>query len=337
MKMERKVILVFGLSFFLAGLLYYSNFPIASSQSVTVVSKLVDKAPADDPNAAIWSQASPIDVPLSAQLITKPRVFEAHVRKVRVRSLMDGNTISFLLEWEAQKPSMDLIKHEDFRDAVAIQFPVNKDEPRPYFCMGQEDGAVNIWHWKADWEQDLAGFKDINDTYPNMAADNMKSMIGEQNAPYPSGPYQNELQPDSEIYLTGKGAGNMFSDAGLRKSPIENLVAGGFGTLTTSNIQNVQGKGIYSDGKWKVVFSRDINTEDEEVARFTPNKFQPIAFAVWNGAEGDRDGMKSVSSWYWMVPEGKTNAITFLLPIGAMALVGAGEYFLLKRRKRREK
>ncbi len=330
--MERKVILIFGFSLFLAGLLYYSNVPTASSQGVTVVSKLVDRAPVDDPNAVVWAEAMPIAIPLSAQLISKPRIWEAHVDKVTVRSVNDGNRISYLVEWSAPRESKDLLKHEDFRDAAAVQFPVTAEGQRPYFCMGQEDGTVNIWHWKADWEQDLAGFKDIEDIYPNIAVDTQKALIGAQIDPYPLSPYQDELQPDSEIFLTGKGAGNIFSDAGLREGAIENLVADGFGTLTTSNVQDVQGKGVYSSGSYKVIFSREMSAGDG-LARFVPGKYQPVAFAVWNGAEGDRDGMKSVSSWYLTIPGVPTSPLTYILPIAAVVVVAAGELLYLRSRK----
>ncbi len=335
---RRKIILLFGFFIFLAGLLYYSKVPLASSQTVTIVSKLVDSAPIDDPNAAVWTEATPVDVPLSAQLVTTPRIFEANVGSVAVRSLNDGDRISFLLEWSALKATTDFLRHEDFRDAAAVQFAVTA-EPQPYFCMGQEDGIVNIWHWKADWEQDLDGLKDIEDAYPNMAADTQKALIGARNDPYPLSPYQGDLQLDSEIYLTGKGAGNIFSDAGLRESAIENLIAGGFGTLTATDVQNIRGKGVYSDGKYRVMFSRKMTTGDGLV-QFAVEKLQPIAFAVWSGAAGDRDGMKSVSSWYQVSVEAKKvekiSPLVYLVALLAILIIAAGGYYYLRRVKKLE-
>jgi len=31
--------------------------------------------------------------------------------------------------------------------------------------------------------------------------------------------------------------------------------------------------------------------------RFAPGKPVPVAFAIWNGSAGDRDGKKSVTIW----------------------------------------
>ncbi len=331
-----KVILAFAL--LLAGLLYYWNIPGVSSQGPTIVSKLVSAAPVDDPNAAVWAEAVPVDVPLSAQLVTSPRIFEPHVGKVMVRSVHDGNRISFLLEWSAPKASKDLLRHEDFRDSAAIQFAVTAGEQMPYVCMGQQAGAVNIWHWKADWEQDLAGFRDIDDAYPNMAQDAQKPLIGVKTDPYPLSPYQGEEQLDSDIFLTGKDAGNIFSDADLRNGAIENLVAEGFGTSTTSNVQNVRGKGVYSGGNYKVIFSRALSAEDG-LAQFVSGKQHPIAFAVWNGAQGDSDGMKSVSSWYLInleapIAPAPIGPAAYILPIIAAVVVAAALFLYLKSRKR---
>lgn len=319
MEMERKITLALGISLLLAGLLYYWNVPTASSQGVTIVSKLVDKTPIDDPEAAVWGQTPVVELPLSAQLITVPRIYEANVKKVSVRSVNDGQRIAFLLEWDASVAASSFMRHEEFRDAAAIQFSVS--DKKPYFCMGQEDGRVNIWHWKADWEKDVAKFRDIADAYPNMAHDG----------------YLEETQKDVETFLTGKGAGNIFSDPTLRKSSVENLVAGGFGTLTTTSVQNVQGKGVYKEGKYRAVFSRAMSTNEKELLQFEDGKFYPIAFAVWYGAAGDRDGMKSVSSWYWMTVEARRSPLVYLLPIIALLIVSFGEYFYLKQLKLRKK
>jgi hypothetical protein len=299
----------------IAAIALYAAIPAVSSQGATLVSRLVDKAPIDDPEADVWADAQPLVVPLSAQLIAVPRVYEASVKEVIVKSVYDGNRISFLLEWEAPIPSTGFLKHEEFRDAAAIQFSTTGRKTR--FTMGHSEEPVNIWHWKADWQKDELEFEDIADKYPNMVVDY----------------YPEEHQPDEDTFLTGKGAGNIFSDPAIRGSVIENLIAGGYGSLTTAEVQDVKGRGVYRDGKWRVVFSRDMKSE-EGLAQFSPGEFQPVAFAVWYGANQERDGMKSVSSWYWVVPEKKTPLTVYLLPLLAVVAVVAGEYYYLRRSKK---
>jgi DMSO reductase family type II enzyme heme b subunit len=91
----------------------------------------------------------------------------------------------------------------------------------------------------------------------------------------------------------------------LDRNPVENLIAGGFGTLTSKDkdSQHVFGKGKWENGKWSVVFKRSFSTAEGN-ARFTVGKFTPIGFALWNGEENNVDGKKAVSVWYYVVPEG---------------------------------
>jgi DMSO reductase family type II enzyme heme b subunit len=89
------------------------------------------------------------------------------------------------------------------------------------------------------------------------------------------------------------------------QSPVENLIAGGFGTLTLleEETQQVFGKGTWIDGKWRVVFKRKFKGARGN-ARFTRGKLTPVSFAVWDGKDGDAGGRKAVSTWYYVIPEG---------------------------------
>ena len=99
-----------------------------------------------------------------------------------------------------------------------------------------------------------------------------------------------------------------FIDKGtqpLPQGPVENLMAGGIGTLKLieKDSQQIFGKGVWKDGKWSVVFKRTFNRAEGN-AKFIVGKFTPISFAVWDGGEGNVDGRKAVSVWYYVVPEG---------------------------------
>jgi DMSO reductase family type II enzyme heme b subunit len=96
-------------------------------------------------------------------------------------------------------------------------------------------------------------------------------------------------------------------DTGMRSSrqgPVENLVAGGFGTLTLKGKaqQKVLGKGKWKNRTWSVVFRRTLNGS-EDSATFTRGRLTPVSFAIWDGGEGDVGGRKAVSTWYYIVPE----------------------------------
>jgi DMSO reductase family type II enzyme heme b subunit len=91
----------------------------------------------------------------------------------------------------------------------------------------------------------------------------------------------------------------------IYQTPVENLIAGGFGTLTLKDreSQHVSGKGKWMNGKWSVVFKRPYSGSEGN-AKFTAGKFTPVSFAVWDGEEGNVDGMKAVSPWYYIIPQG---------------------------------
>jgi DMSO reductase family type II enzyme heme b subunit len=91
----------------------------------------------------------------------------------------------------------------------------------------------------------------------------------------------------------------------LDRNPVENLIAGGFGTLTSKDkdSQYIFGKGKWENGKWSVAFKRSFSAAEGN-AKFTAGKFTPIGFALWNGEENNVDGRKAVSVWYYVIPEG---------------------------------
>lgn len=84
------------------------------------------------------------------------------------------------------------------------------------------------------------------------------------------------------------------------------LAAGGPGSTTILEDQPVSGAAMYvtkerpEENEWVVVMSRPIEVEGEYQADLDRNAL-PVAFAVWQGAEEQRDGLKSVSAdWILM-------------------------------------
>lgn len=273
--------------------------PEVIAETGVVASKFAKGRIPLDPSAPVWAKAPISRVPLRL-LWARAKTID----QVRVKSIHNGQEIAFLLEWNDPIADQLLIKSEDFRDAAAIQFPVaaaaldGQAHPEPAYTMGDKEGLVNIWHWKADWEADLARFRDIQDRYPGMAADaylfRKGALLGEPSSETVQAP----TSTHDPTYLTGWGAGNLFSNPS-RSSSVEDLNALGFGTLTSqpSDDQNVRGKGIWQGGKWRVVFVRAVKSPSDRDTQFLPGQSLPIAFAIWDGSEGDRDGQKAVSLW----------------------------------------
>lgn len=237
------------------------------------------------------------NVPVAEIALRPLQQRDDYPERVRVRSLYDGTSISFLLEWDDATADMTLLRPQDFRDAAAIQFALSPAPP--FFGMGEDGTFVNIWHWKADWQEDLAKYRDMEDAYPSMMVDQdlfQKGMtpatLGMSSVPAAAAQYDS-------TFLTGLGAGNPASNP-FRKSPVEDLNAEGLGTLTPQPPadQNIGGFGVWDGKGWRVVITRTLTSSGASDIQFALGKPVPFALAIWDGSTGDRNGQKSVSTWY---------------------------------------
>ncbi|MFU8772513.1 MAG: ethylbenzene dehydrogenase-related protein, partial [Anaerolineales bacterium] len=218
---------------------------------------------------------------------------ETNVREVVARALQSEDTLAIMLEWVDQTPNDSVVKVQDFSDMAALQFSLS--DGQPFFCMGQEGGDVNIWAWKADWQSDLLAWQDLEDVYEGMYVEQ-----------YPFTQVEGDQQPGpgdyiETAYLPALEVGNLVAVPG-RGTPVENLVAGGFGTLTALPVQQetIQGYGEWADGKWRVIFSRQLNVDTSKEVNFEPGRMYSLAIAVWDGEFGERNGQKSTSQWLSM-------------------------------------
>lgn len=81
------------------------------------------------------------------------------------------------------------------------------------------------------------------------------------------------------------------------------LAAGGFGSTTPLEPLTFAASGIHKgrrSGEWTVVFSRALNETGDYRAPLDLVAGIPAAFAVWQGSDGERDGLKRVSA-DWIV------------------------------------
>jgi hypothetical protein len=275
-----------------------AGVPLTSAQGPTVfVAGVEDGLPVDDPFAETWDRAAAVEVPLSGQAVAHPMLVDPTVASVRVRALTDGERMAVLVEWEDASRDDSVLRSDAFADAVAMQLARGQGFS---ICMGQQAGAVNIWHWKADWAADMVRWRDVGDVNPNMPVD-----------PGASGP---------SSLVAGRDAGNLRS-ATMRPSSVEETDAVGFGSLTSQPVegQSVRGASAHHDGSWRVVMSRTLVNDDPNDAQFAAGASVAVAFAVWDGSNGDRDGLKSTSSWQSLAlvatPVGFLDAWPFLVLI----------------------
>ena len=264
---------------------------VLAAPTVQLSAPYVVRAAPAGPDDPAWSAAPVVEVPLVAQMGVPSALPAASVPSARLRALHDGQTIYFLVEWADQTRDAQAIRTDQYRDAVALQFGVG--EAIPAICMGAPAGLANLWHWKADWQEDIdKGYQELPQAYPNFFKDYY---------PYASGTPPFNVATDfasdaARAYLVGQAAGNPLSQT-ARKTPVEELLAAGFGTTTSKTVQNVAGRGIWSNNTWRVMFARPLSVSDPAAPVFAAGKTVSIAVAVWNGANKEVGSRKQTSNF----------------------------------------
>jgi mono/diheme cytochrome c family protein len=236
----------------------------------------VEQLPAD-PTDPVWERIDTFRVPLNP-LWPEPDPIPA----VAVHAVHDGKRVAILCTWRDSIANGAPVRVQDFQDAIALQFSLTGTTP--FLGMGDANNPVNIWQWKAGWQQESDGQRqDVNTLYPSMHSD--------------------VYFQTNTLYRTAEAAGNLLSEP--HGSPVEDANARGFGTMKSqkASAQNVAGKGTWRDGHWEVVFVRELKSSEDEDVKFIPGKQAPVAFAIWDGENRDRNGRKVISNWYQLTLE----------------------------------
>jgi mono/diheme cytochrome c family protein len=253
-----------------------------------IVAARVKELP-DHPESWLWTRAAPVNLHLMPLWWRSERPEE-----LTVRALHDGSRLALLLVWVDDTHDHTAMRVQDFRDAVAVELSPSADPP--FFAMGEAGRFVNLWMWKSERQADLEPvFQDLEKVYPNLGIDSYPNLT---RSPLEQ-PARQALTLESDpTFVTGWGAGNIVSDP-TRLSAAEDLLAEGFGTLRARPDAGtaLDSKGVYATGTYRVMFRRAFKADGGKAVSLAPGASVPVAFAVWNGSAGDRDGKKSVTIW----------------------------------------
>jgi len=251
-----------------------------------------------------WSQARPLYVALTPLWWTEKRV-----EGLVVQALHDVTELALRFSWLDPTVDESAVRHDEFRDAVAVQFSMSSDPP---FYMGDktEHGGVNIWMWKADRQSNIAkGYRDVDAAFPDRIVDYYQEAALVRTDMQTVDPEHGALATHRPEFVTAWGAGNLVADPNLT-TPVECLVARGPGTLLgkPSSVQFVKGQAQYERGVWYVQMQRTlelphVSEGDGDERSFKAGDYLPVSFAIWNGSAGDRDGKKNISIWQKLVIE----------------------------------
>jgi hypothetical protein len=257
------------------------NVPKNGIINAKSISKSIKSDNLLDASSIFWEEAPSYSIPTS-------RLWQSeniNYQMLEVQAVYNSKYIAIKLEWDDITPNQSLYRIQDFQDAAAIQFSI--DGTMDFHGMGSKEHPTDIWFWKSEWQmqKNKNTQSDIEFTYSNRVSDS--------NVEH----YPDEL--NETAFLVGKNVKNINSKEN-RDLSVENVTAAGPSTITTdiNKLQRIQGKGIWNDKKWRVIFIREISAVSNQEINFNKNDIVPIGFAVWDGSENDRNGQKMVSSWY---------------------------------------
>lgn len=320
---NKKLIIAFIIFLLAWPLLFIGSAAFPFPHQIDVVSKRVsDSLPLTDPSSNLWANALPNEIQLGAQTVAKPILASPSIKTVMVSSIHNGSWIAFRLEWKDYTRNVSTTGTEYYQDAAALQFPILAGTP--FLGMGEVEQPVNIWQWRGDWQEDINNvYKEVEATYPNMWVDFYPSAVSEPPYDIPN------LASIDKLFAPGWNAGNPISQP-IKFTPISDLIAEGFGTLTFKPEQQVIGRGVWEDGTWIVVYARPLDTGDPSDTKFTVGEDKSMAIAVWDGANREVDGRKAVSAWLMMRVEGSSFpfSLNIVVELASVALVGTAAVLL---------
>jgi len=216
-------------------------------------------------SSPLWNEFPAAAVPLKLQVTAVPWG-KATVPEVSVRAFHNAQRIYFRFEWNDDTENRQIAQNT-FPDACAIMFPLNGD-PRPESIMMGFLEPANIWAWKAARDAKIWGQPKPRETA-----------------------YSDYYYPfvKEEVYSVAVDP---------LPSAVEDLVANRIGTTTPKGDQHIRGRGLWAANHWTVIFERALTLEGSELdAKIPRGAARTVAFAVWNGAKGDRGARKSISDW----------------------------------------
>jgi hypothetical protein len=200
-----------------------------------------------------------------------------------VTALHDGKTLAIRLSWHDAAANGRPVRPEEFEDMAGVQ--LFKGGAEPFLGMGAAGELVDLWLWRAGGPaKRLAESGDHPlDDYPFDSPVYGKVIKGKG-------------VPD---FLTARAAGNpnFRPDA---KGSASHLGAKGFGSTTfrPKESQQITAKAEWAKGRWNVVLRRPLTVKPTDGVPLAAGEACSIAFALWFGEHGDRNGQKLVSIWH---------------------------------------
>lgn len=79
-------------------------------------------------------------------------------------------------------------------------------------------------------------------------------------------------------------------------------------------------KSHYQNGTWQVLMTRPLLTSEKDI-QFSEGRFIPIAFAAWDGSNGEKGSKHTMTTWYWLQLKPASSSKPLIVALLVMLLI----------------
>jgi DMSO reductase family type II enzyme heme b subunit len=115
---------------------------------------------------------------------------------------------------------------------------------------------------------------------------------------------------------------------------LERFIAHGAQRVEARPPGALRAQGAYRDGQFRVILRRPLAAASEREVEFAPGRFVPVAFHLWDGAQGEEGLKAAISAWHYVALEPPTPATVYLWPLLVGCATLGGELWFLRRRRK---
>ena len=258
--------------------------------------------------AASFASAPVARFPIIGQITEPGRQFHPPATSVRVQAIYDAESIALLVRWN------DMRADNTGKNEPTLAVPIEEEEEAATSGAASKGGVFG--------DQEVA--------QPPAAADPFAEAPAAAAAPPSEFSDAVAIQIPTQVPTGARKPYFIFGDAQnsvdlwffdlARPDPLQ-FTGRGSADLAPNDTGDVTGVASYDQGEWSVIFKRPLRASSG--APFTPGRFLPVAFSVWDGFSRERGNKRGLTAWYsiYVEPEVVTSAVGPMVRTALLILV----------------